>query len=140
MPSIEVAAGLIFREGSLLIAQRRSNAHLGGLWEFPGGKRESGESFETCLRRELREELDTVVEVGELIDSVEHTYPEKSVSLRFYRCQLTGPEPRAVDCQAIAWVTPRELADYEFPAADNHLLERLRSDPGLWTTASDSTK
>ena len=63
---IEVSAGLIFRAGKLLITQRHADAHLGGLWEFPGGKRESGETFETCLARELREELGIEVEVGAL--------------------------------------------------------------------------
>ncbi|MEI9864057.1 MAG: NUDIX domain-containing protein [Limisphaerales bacterium] len=63
---IEVSAALIFRDGKLLIAQRHANSHLGGLWEFPGGKRESGETFEQCLVREIREELDVEISVGEL--------------------------------------------------------------------------
>src|SRR5947209_16154187 len=85
--SIEVAAGLVFRDGKLLITQRRADAHLGGLWEFPGGKREQDETFEECLRRELREELGVEVIVGELFESVTHAYPEKTVQLKFFRCQ-----------------------------------------------------
>src|SRR5688572_28642835 len=75
---IQVSAGLIFRSGQLLITQRHADAHLGGLWEFPGGKREPGESFEQCLARELKEELGIEVVVGELFESVTHAYPEKT--------------------------------------------------------------
>src|SRR5216117_3701039 len=70
--AIEVAAGVVFRDGRVLITQRRPDDHLGGLWEFPGGKRESGETFEECLQRELREELGIEVEVGEWLGSVTH--------------------------------------------------------------------
>src|SRR5712671_2283690 len=91
--SIEVAAGLVLRNGRLLITQRRSQDHLGGLWEFPGGKRERQETFEDCVRRELKEELGIEVEVGELFDSLTYDYPEKSVYLRFYRCLWREQEP-----------------------------------------------
>src|SRR5712692_8874159 len=81
MSITEVAAGLVFRDGRLLITQRQAGAHLGGLWEFPGGKREGPESFQACLRRELREELGIEVEVGELVETITHQYPEKTVGL-----------------------------------------------------------
>jgi mutator protein MutT len=74
--TIEVSAGLVFRNGKLLITQRYTDAHLGGLWEFPGGKRECDETFEACLTRELREELGIDVRVGELVETIEHAYPE----------------------------------------------------------------
>src|SRR5262245_15313555 len=80
--AIEVAAGVVFRDGQVLITQRRPGDHLGGLWEFPGGKREPGETFEVCLQRELKEELGIEVDVGEWLDSVTHAYPEKTVHLR----------------------------------------------------------
>jgi len=129
---IEVAAGLVFRSGKLLITQRHTAAHLGGLWEFPGGKRESGETFEECLARELREELGIEVEVGELLESLTHTYPEKTVALRFFRCRWKQNEPRAIECLDLKWVTAAELGNYEFPAADARLLERLRETAELW--------
>ena len=69
---IEVAAGLVFDQGRLLITQRNESDHLGGLWEFPGGKVESGETFEECLCRELREELGIDIEVGVLVESISH--------------------------------------------------------------------
>ena len=129
---IEVAAGLIFRDGKLLITQRHAGAHLGGLWEFPGGKRELGESFEQCLRRELKEELGSDVEVLELVESITHTYPEKTVHLQFYRCRWRAHEPQAIDCAAVRWVGRGELAGFNFPAADAQLLERLRKADEFW--------
>ena len=113
--SIEVAAGLVFRDGKILITQRRSQDHLGDLWEFPGGKREAEESFENCLQRELREELGIEVAVGELVDTVTHQYPEKKVHLKFYRCVWVRNEPQPIGCQACAWVGMTQLADYSFP-------------------------
>jgi mutator protein MutT len=129
---VEVSAGLIFRSGKLLITQRHAGAHLGGLWEFPGGKREEGETFEECLVRELREELGIEVEVGQLLESLTHAYPEKTVVLKFFRCRWKQNEPRALDCLDLKWVTAGELRDYEFPAADARLLARLQASPALW--------
>src|SRR5438445_9702660 len=97
-PSIEVSAGLVFRDGKLLITQRHADAHLGGLWEFPGGKREGDETFEECLVRELREELGIEVEVGVAIESLTHDYPEKTVLLKFFRCRWKANEPRPLGC------------------------------------------
>jgi len=129
---IEVAAGLVFHEGKLLITQRYPDAHLGGLWEFPGGKREPNEEFADCLKRELREELGIEIEVGELIETITHAYPEKSVLLKFYRCQWTAGEPRRLGCPDFCWVAPEELQSYQFPAADAHLLKRLANEHNLW--------
>lgn len=128
---IEVAAGLVFRDGKLLITQRPADGHLGGLWEFPGGKREADESFEDCLRRELMEELGIEVEVGEVVESITHEYPEKTVHLRFFRCVWKMHEPQALGCPAFRWVSVNELAHHEFPAADARLLATLRSTPGF---------
>lgn len=135
MNTIEVSAGLVFRDGKLLITQRHAGAHLGGLWEFPGGKRERDESFESCLARELREELGIEVAVRELIETIEHEYPEKRVRLKFFRCEWLAHEPQPLGCPAFAWITRDELANYEFPAADARLLERLRHTNDLWQTA-----
>jgi len=132
MRSIEVSAGLVFHNGRLLITQRPEGGHLAGLWEFPGGKREPHESFEDCLRRELREELGIEVEAGPLVESIDHEYPEKSVHLRFFRCAWTAGEPQPLGCAAFAWVTREQLAAYSFPAADARLIEKLQHDPQLW--------
>lgn len=130
--AIEVAAGLVFRNGKLLITQRRAGDHLGGLWEFPGGKRESRESFEFCLQRELREELGIEIEPGELLETITHAYPEKTVQLKFFRCAWRANEPQPLACEAVAWITMDELDQFTFPAADEQLLRRLKTEPELW--------
>lgn len=133
MKPIEVGAGLVFHRGKLLITQRPSDAHLGGLWEFPGGKRHSNESFRECIIRELDEELGIDVAVHELIDSVQHRYPDKSVRIEFYRCSLTTDRPpRAIGCHDFAWIDRKELDRYEFPAADARLLENLSQRGDIW--------
>ena len=132
MPIIDVAAALVFRDGKLLITQRHAEAHLGGLWEFPGGKREPNETFEACLARELREELGIEVAVGELVEKLTHAYPEKTVHLKFYRCRWEQHEPQPLGCPAFKWVTAAELKDYAFPAADARLLDKLRTNTELW--------
>jgi len=135
MRVIDVAAALVFRDGKLLITQRQADAHLGGLWEFPGGKREPDETFEACLTRELREELGIEVAVGELVESLTHAYPEKTVHLKFYRCRWEKHEPQARGCVAFKWVSAADLKDYAFPAADARLLGKLEQDAGFWRGA-----
>ncbi len=129
---IEVAAGLIFRESRLLITQRPAGGHLAGLWEFPGGKREPGESMPQCLQRELLEELGITVEVGKRIENFTHDYPEKTVRLEFYLCEIAAGTPLGLDGQQLAWVAAETLASYQFPAADARLLKRLQTEPAWW--------
>jgi mutator protein MutT len=129
---IEVSAALIFRQGELLITQRQATSHLGGCWEFPGGKREAGETFEQCLVREIREELGVEIAVGELFEEISHAYPEKSVHLKFFLCKLLSGEPRPLDCAAVKWIHQDGLDAHEFPAADARLLEKLRTSAALW--------
>jgi len=130
--AIDVAAALVFREGKLLVTQRYQGAHLGGLWEFPGGKREPNETFEQCLVRELKEELGIKVQVLDLIESLTHVYPQKTVNLKFFSCRWLKNEPQALGCPAFAWISQRELDSYEFPDADARLLSRLKRDAELW--------
>jgi len=131
-PIIEVSAALIFRDGKLLVTQRYAKAHLGGLWEFPGGKCETGETSEQCLVREIREELGVEISVGALFESVTHAYPEKTVHLKFYVCRLQDGEPQPLGCEAVKWAKQSELDDYEFPAADAQLLEKLKNPRMAW--------
>lgn len=132
IPVIDVAAGLVFRAGRLLITQRPSGTHLAGLWEFPGGKLQPGESWEAALVRELREEIDFEVFPGGLYEEVVHAYPEKTVRLRFFLCRAGVGEPRAIECAAWAWISRKQLTDYAFPEADARLLHRLASDEAVW--------
>jgi mutator protein MutT len=124
----EVAAALIQDEaGRYLITRRRAGTHLEGLWEFPGGKREAGETLEECLRRELTEELAGVFAIGEKLDTLRWEYPEKTVVLHFYRCRLEAGAITPTEAQAMAWAGPQELRRFAFPPADAALIERLAS-------------
>jgi mutator protein MutT len=129
---IEVSAALLFHHGQLLITQRHAKAHLGGLWEFPGGKREPDETFEQCLVREIREEIGVEISVGELFAEIFHAYPEKSVHLKFFSCRLISGEPQPLDCAAVKWIGKSQLSAHAFPAADAQLLEKLQGMPA-WT-------
>ena len=129
---IEVAAGLIFDSDRLLIAQRPLGVHLAGLWEFPGGKREFGETYEACLLREIREELGCEVLVGSMLHESEHAYPEKCVRIRFFHCQLVSGIPEPLECTALRWVSTDSLGQFQFPEADQALIEQLKMHPEWW--------
>jgi 8-oxo-dGTP diphosphatase len=121
-----VTAAIIEREGRMLVARRPEGVHLAGHWEFPGGKCNRGEALDTCMARELREELNVEVVVGEEIFSTTYTYPERTVELHFLRCELAGdPVPQVG--QEIRWVSRQDLATLEFLPADAELIRVLRA-------------
>ena len=121
-----MAALIQDEKGRYLITQRREGSHLAGLWEFPGGKRESGESLEEALRRELTEELSARFAVGERVETVRWEYPERTIVIHFYRCRLESGTIEPQEDQAMAWVAPERLSDFDFPPADRDLIARLR--------------
>ncbi|RPH81821.1 MAG: 8-oxo-dGTP diphosphatase MutT [Candidatus Rokuibacteriota bacterium] len=124
---IEVAAGLIRdARGRYLITQRRRGSHLAGLWEFPGGKLEAGETPAVGLRRELQEELTATFTVGDLVETVRWEYPDRTVVLHFFDCRRESGEIVPGEEQAMEWVEPESLAAYDFPPADRELIARLR--------------
>jgi A/G-specific adenine glycosylase len=125
-PHYQVAAGVIWKGDDLLIAQRPSEGLLGGMWEFPGGKQEEGESLEACLKREIREELDFDIEVGEFLTSVDHGYSHFSITLHAFNAQYGGGQPRALECADWRWIKPEQLDDFAFPRADRKVIEYLR--------------
>jgi 8-oxo-dGTP diphosphatase len=129
-PVIEVAAALIQDEaGRYLITQRRRGSHLAGLWEFPGGKQEAGESPEACLRRELAEELAGNFSVGEPFATIRWDYPDRTVTLHFFRCRLESGTIEPLESQTMAWVAPERLGEFDFPPADREIVARLRARP-----------
>jgi 8-oxo-dGTP diphosphatase len=121
---VTVVAAVIEDNDRFLVTRRQAGVHLAGLWEFPGGKIDPAETHAAALVREIREELDADVEVGELIFHVTHDYPERTISLFFYRCRLGGA-PRPTLGQEMRWVPRAELAALGFPPADEALIARL---------------
>jgi mutator protein MutT len=122
--NIVVVAAVIERDDRFLVTRRPPGVHLAGMWEFPGGKIDPHESHSSALKREIREELETDVEVGELTFATTHAYPDRTIALYFYRCALIG-EPRPVLGQEMRWVARADLPLLGFPPADTQLIERL---------------
>ncbi len=125
VPHHQIAAGLVWNKGKLLIDQRRNDGLLGGLWEFPGGKIERGETPAQALRREIREELDVEVEVRDFYATVEHAYTHLRVTLNVYHCLYQSGNPKNLGCQNWRWVKPAELRQFAFPNANRRIIDRL---------------
>ena len=131
IPHYDVAAAVITRAGGegaggrLLVAQRKAGDMLGGLWEFPGGKREEGETLAECLAREIREELGVEVQVGEQVAVVKHAYTHFRMTLYAFHCCLVAGEPRCLDCAAFRWVTLAELDALPMSVADRKIAQSL---------------
>src|SRR5690349_16406613 len=124
MTPVVVVAAVIERDGAFLLTLRPDGTHLAGHWEFPGGKVHDHETHVEALRREIFEELDAVATVGELVHTVTHAYPDKTVQLFFYRCELAG-EAKPMIGQEMRWVSRSELASLPFPEADRDLIKTL---------------
>ena len=126
IPHLDVACGIMRRADRVLIAQRPAKALLGGLWEFPGGKRERGETLATCLRRELREELGIRVRVGGVRGTREHAYSHFRVTLHVFECALTSGTPRAIQAADIRWARVRDLGRYPMGKLDRQVARSLQ--------------
>ncbi len=125
LPSYTVAVGVIYRAGRILIDKRQPEGLLGGLWEFPGGKKQPGESLEATLRREVREELAITVRIERLLAVVEHTYSHFHVRIHAFECTYLSGTPRCLACAAFKWVRPGDLGRYAFPAANRKIIQAL---------------
>ncbi|MCB0226206.1 MAG: A/G-specific adenine glycosylase [Anaerolineae bacterium] len=128
LPHYDVTAAVIRRpddDERLLIAQRPLDGMLGGLWEFPGGKRQLDESLPECLRREIREELGVEIEVGEPLVTVKHSYTHFKITLYAYHCRLVSGDPQALQVADWRWVTLAELDTYAFPRTDEKIIKAL---------------
>jgi 8-oxo-dGTP diphosphatase len=122
--AIVVCAAIIERDGRFLITKRQKGADLEGLWEFPGGKCERGETLARCLARELQEELGAEVVVGAEIFTTTHDYPTQPVKLHFMTCELIG-EPAPQMGQQMLWASRDDLSRLQFPPADLELIRML---------------
>jgi A/G-specific adenine glycosylase len=129
-PHYDIAVGVVWRDDHILIAKRPADGLLGGLWEFPGGKPEAGESLEAAVVREIGEELAVEVEPGEKIAAVNHAYSHFEITLHAYHCRYRTGTPSPIGCQEFAWVKPEQLDRYAFPAANRRVLEHLRTSDG----------
>ncbi len=123
---INVAAGVIKNsEGKILIAQRDLDRAQGGLWEFPGGKLEEGETREDALKREIKEELMIDIEVEKYLDEKTFQYPEKEINLIVLECKLIGGKLKATEHEDVKWINKEELKNYEFVPADLFIIEKF---------------
>jgi A/G-specific adenine glycosylase len=126
VPHHEIAIGVVHRNDKVLIALRPADGLLGNLWEFPGGKRQADEPLAECCRREIKEETNLDVEVGETFAIVPHAYTHFRITLHVFHCRYTGGRAQPRTSQAVRWVTLEELNDYAFPKANQQIIAALR--------------
>ncbi|MEM9117228.1 MAG: A/G-specific adenine glycosylase [Cyanobacteria bacterium P01_F01_bin.56] len=128
LPHKLIGVAVVWNEqGQILIDRRPQKGLLGGLWEFPGGKIEPGETVEACIRRELQEELAIDVEVGDRLMTIDHTYTHFKVTLNVFHCRHTGGEPQPIECDEIRWVEVSELEQFPFPKANSQIIDALKA-------------
>ncbi len=129
-PHYDVTAGVIWGvDGRVLITRRPPDGLLGGLWEFPGGKVELGESLSEALIREIKEELDIGIEVGRSLKRIGHAYTHFRITLHPFHARHISGQPRHLGVASHAWVRPEELDDFPFPVTDRKIIDQLRNDP-----------
>lgn len=127
MKTIEVAVGVVLRDGMIFISKRADDLHQGGKWEFPGGKRESGESMADALSRELREEIGIQVKQHSPLLVIEHDYGDKRVILDVQLVKKFDGEPGHLEGQITQWAAISELHNYNFPEANKAIVEKLQT-------------
>lgn len=115
------------RQGKILIDRRLNQGDMAGLWEFPGGKVEPQETVQECIRREIKEELDIEIKVGDRLVTIAHTYTNFKVTLYVHNCEYLSGEPRPIECQEIRWVNVLEMDLYEFPQANSKIISMLQA-------------
>tara|TARA_Y100000590_G_C15446370_1_gene910913 strand:- start:62 stop:448 length:387 start_codon:yes stop_codon:yes gene_type:complete len=128
---LKVTAAVLEKEGEYLIAKRKKNDILGGLWEFPGGKIEEGETAEECLKREIKEELNIIVEVNELILSKHHKYPKGCFELIAFKVKYISGEIILNEHDDYKWVPYEKLAMFNFLPADIPIIDKLKNNDRL---------
>jgi mutator protein MutT len=126
LPLKHIGVAVIWNDDrQILIDKRKAGGAMGGLWEFPGGKIEAGETTIDCILREIKEELDIEISVGDLLIEIEHTYPTFQVILTVHNCKYLSGKPQPIECDEIHWVEPHELDRYEFPAANIQIINAI---------------
>ena len=123
---VDVVAALIWDEGRFMICQRPAHKARGLLWEFVGGKVESGETFQEALVRECREELGITVRVDDLFTQVDHIYPDIHIRLSLYHCSIAQGVPKLLEHADLKWILPSQIPDFDFCPADKDILELIQ--------------
>ncbi len=131
IPHYEVTAAVIQKDDQVLITRRPIHGLLGGLWEFPGGKRQPGEELPACLKREIREELGVEIRVGAQLGVYHHAYTHFRLTLHAYSCHLISGEPQPIQVAGVAWVKLLELSDYPMGKIDRQISQSLISSESL---------
>jgi len=124
-PHFHIGAGVVRRGDKILISQRPLKGLLGGLWEFPGGKQEPGESLRDTVRREIKEELGINIEVGKKLAEIDHAYSHFKITLHAHECAYRSGQVQALGVRAWRWVKPHELKRFAFPAANQPIIQKL---------------
>ena len=127
MDLIKVVCGIVYKNDKVFICRRKPSKHLGGFWEFPGGKIDKGESNEDSLKRELMEELQMEVDVIEYFDSSKYDYKNFSIELIAYNCNLRNWNVHLTDHDLYEWVTPDEILNWKFGPADIPLAKKIKN-------------
>jgi 8-oxo-dGTP diphosphatase len=122
---IDVALAVAFRGATVLVCQRKAGGTFAHYWEFPGGKRENGESLHDCLIREMREELDVSIKIHAPLTPIAHVYPHGRLTLYPFVCEIQSPTLKLVACADARWVSAGELMQYTFPPANESLLKEV---------------
>ena len=124
-PHYDIAVGIIWNKGQILISKRRENGLLGGLWEFPGGKIEKGENAQECIIREIKEELGVQVQPTSFLKQIKHAYTHFSITMDAYHCDYLSGSPKALGCENWKWINPEDIKLLPFPKANHKLFDKL---------------
>ena len=128
LPHKQIGVAVIWNQaGEILIDRRKVGGTMGGLWEFPGGKIEPGETVAECIVREISEELEIEITVGDELILIEHTYPTFHLTLTVHHCQHISGVPQPIESEEICWVNIGDLNNYQFPAANVAIINALQS-------------
>jgi 8-oxo-dGTP diphosphatase len=127
LPHKQIGVAVIWNQsGQILIDKRRASGSMGGLWEFPGGKIEAGETAAECILREIREELGIEITVEEHLISIEHTYPAFQLKLIVHHSQHISGIPQPIESDEVRWVSVKDLDKYQFPAANAAIINAIQ--------------
>ena len=124
-PHYNIAVGIVWNKGQILISKRRENGLLGGLWEFPGGKIEGGEKAENCIIREIKEELGVCVKPTTFLKQIKHAYTHFSITMVAYNCDFLHGYPKPLGCDDWRWIKPGGIKALPFPKANHKLFDKI---------------